>query len=143
MSIQRCAALGSYDAFVDVRLVPLLEAAAELGKDVSGLRKRVQPTAAAPILSDATHKNVVLVNGQLVEDLATLIAHFHAELDRHQAIVDQLSAAEDKLEIAGMELGEEKSRSRSELQAMADALEAAGTAQAAAARALRERVGRS
>ncbi|MGB8019638.1 MAG: hypothetical protein WCF04_00255 [Candidatus Nanopelagicales bacterium] len=128
---------------MDVRLVPLMEAAAELGKDVSGLRKRVNPNATSPILSDATHKNVVLVDGELIDNLSTLIAHFRAEHERHRSVVERLASVEDKLEIARLELGEEKARSRVELQAMADALEAAGTAQAAASRALRERVSRS
>lgn len=143
VSVRGCRAPGSYDAFVDVRLVSLVEAAAELGKDVSGLRKRVSPNATSPILSDANRKNVVLVDGQLIDELSILIAHFRAELERHRAVADRLASVEDKLEIARLELGEEKARSRAELQAMAEALEAAGTAQAAASRALRERVSRS
>lgn len=127
---------------MDVRLVPVADAADELGKDVSGIRKRLRHDAPNPLLTDRSRRNVVIVDGSLVEDLEELIQLMQASSLSDTASDETLQAAEDQVELMKLELGEAKARSNAEMQAMADALEAAGRATAAAARAMRERASR-
>ncbi len=127
---------------MDVRLIPVADAAVELGKDPSGIRRRLRPDAQTPLLTDRDRKSVILADGVLVEDLEHLVQIVRTAV-RGQAIAEAaLRTAEDKVELLKLELGELKARSTSELQSLAEALEAAGSATAASARALRERVSR-
>jgi hypothetical protein len=128
---------------MDVRLMPVVEAARELGKDPSGIRKRLQPDHPHPLLSDESRKHVVMVDGTPVATLADLISTLHSRVAAHEATQARLSAAEDEIALLKMELGDSGTRVNAEVQALSEALEAAGTAQAAMARALRERLSRA
>jgi hypothetical protein len=127
---------------MDVRLVAPGDAAVELGRDPSGIRKRLRPEHPNPLLTDESRKHVVMVDGELVESLTDLILRFQSYLGANEETHRSLQAAEDQVALLKIELGEAGSRSTAEVQALAEALESAGAAQSAMARALRERLSR-
>lgn len=151
---------------MEVRFVPVAQAARELGKDRSGLYRRIR---SGTLLTDGG-ENVVLVNGQLVSSVRDLVALMlpaqdprvvdvragaapPQELDRapdpDPRLLARVAQLEQELQLAHHERELERSRAAADIAALAEAAErahqAAAQAHSLAANAtglVRERAGR-
>lgn len=123
---------------MDVRLVPIADAARELGRDVRGMRRKVGAMTTASLLSDAGQ--VVIVDGVLIETLADLVglldhvAQTAAESEAAAAI------AADKVTVLEMQLGAAQARAKAAKAAMSEYMVSAGRATTAAGVFLAESV---
>ena len=114
-----------------VELLSLAEAGVRLGRDRSGLHRLAK---SGRILTDETG-HVVVADGELVASLAQLVELAAAAAARTAASERAAEAANDRVELLNLELGEVKARAALQLQAVVEAHEAA-------ARAIRELIPR-